>query len=80
MTERDQTTESEASYDTTKVATNVSLYLSLTSLSSIISSYLGGYLIGIVGTTQKMFLLSSVLPVMTLFVLRLAESSSSDMS
>ena len=37
MSENVHTEGSEASYDTGKVATNVSLYLSLTSLSSIIS-------------------------------------------
>ena len=54
------------SYDPEKTVTNVSLYLSLTSLSSICSSYLGGYLLGIVGSNQKVFILSASLPTMTL--------------
>ena len=37
--------EDAVSYDSGKAATNVSIYLSLTSLSTIASSYLGGYLL-----------------------------------
>ena len=33
-----------ANYDNKKAATNVSLYLSLTALSSLVSSYFGGFL------------------------------------
>lgn len=44
-------------------ATNVSMYLSLTSAASIVSSYLGGYLLTLVSTRQ-MFLISAGLPVL----------------
>lgn len=37
--------EQEAEYNNSLAATNVSIYLSLTSLSTILSSYLGGFLL-----------------------------------
>ena len=46
-------------------ATNVSIFLSLTSAASIVSSYLGGYLLTAV-STRTMFLISAVLPALTL--------------
>ena len=73
ITEKRRTVSSEngesetvVSYDSEKVTTNVSLYLSLTSFSSIISQYLGGHLLGVLGSNQKIFLISASLPVMTL--------------
>lgn len=41
--------------------TNVSLYLSMTSLSSILSQYFGGYLLTMM-TTNQLFLMTSALP------------------
>jgi len=42
---KDADQQGVAEYDSSKAATNVSIYLSLTSLSTICSSYLGGYLL-----------------------------------
>ena len=52
------------SYDSKKAATNVAIYLSLTSLSTITSSYLGGYLLNFYSDVQ-IFRMSAVLPAMT---------------
>ena len=55
----------EVSYDSSKAATNVSIYLSLTSLSTICSSYLGGYLLNFYSDVQ-IFRLAAILPVLTI--------------
>ena len=52
-------------YDSDKTAINVSIYLSLTSLSSVISSYFGGYLIEALDSNRKVFIISSFLPILT---------------
>lgn len=57
--------EEVVSYDSSKAATNVSIYLSLTSLSTIASSYLGGYLLNFYSDRQ-IFVMASLLPFMTL--------------
>ena len=52
------------SYDSAKAATNVSIYLSLTSLSTIGSSYFGGYLLNFYSDVQ-IFRMSAILPGLT---------------
>jgi hypothetical protein len=54
-----------ANYDNKNSATNVSVYLSLTALSSVLSSYGGGALLSYF-TVQQMFMLTSVFPVLTI--------------
>ncbi len=44
-----------------QTSTNVSLYLSMSALSSIISQYLGGYLLTVF-TVRELFVITSVLP------------------
>lgn len=51
--------------DKERATTNVSIYLSLTSASSIVSSYMGGYLLEKV-STQQIFLISAVIPLFSL--------------
>ena len=57
--------DSKVAYDSDKTAVNVSIYLSLTSLSSVISSYFGGYLIEALNSNRKVFMISSFLPILT---------------
>lgn len=61
---RSSSEASLADYDNKKAATNVSLYLSVTALSSLISSYFGGYLLNYL-TEREMFLLTSLFSVLT---------------
>ena len=51
----------QTSKEKAEQTTNVSLYLSMTSLSSILSQYFGGYLLTIM-TTNQLFLATSALP------------------
>lgn len=59
-------TSSLAKYDNKKTATNVSLFLSLTALSTLISSYCGGYLLNFL-TVRQVFMVTAILPLLTLF-------------
>lgn len=52
-------------YDEGKAATNVSLFLSLTSLASIASSFFGSYLLNYF-TVEQIFMLSTILPCLSL--------------
>lgn len=53
------------SYDQDKAATNVSLFLSMISLSTIASSFLGSYLLNYY-TVQQIFMMSTLLPGLSL--------------
>ena len=64
---KEDSDDSKVAYDPDKTAINVSIYLSLTSLSSVISSYFGGYLIEALESNRKVFLVSSFLPILTFF-------------
>ena len=72
--QRKNSNESDVSYDSSKAATNVSIYLSLTSLSTICSSYLGGYLLDFYDEVQ-IFRMSAVLPGLTLIAGLIASDS-----
>ena len=62
--QRSSSESSLANYDNKSTATNVSLYLSLTALSSLVSSYFGGTLLDYL-SVQQMFCLTSVFSLMT---------------
>ena len=52
-------------YNTSKAATNVSIYQSLSFLSTICSSYLGGYMLNFYSDVQ-IFRMAAILPCLTL--------------
>jgi hypothetical protein len=62
--QRSSSESSLANYDNKSTVTNVSLYLSLTALSSLVSSYFGGTLLDYL-SVQQMFCLTSVFSLMT---------------
>ena len=55
----------QISKDKLSASTNVSIYLSITSVSSIASQYLGGYLLTF-WSVKQLFLVTSILPALNL--------------